>query len=507
MKMPVTDAMQLMMKPIKATSILPLAANLENQRLSHTRAAAVGSASVTAIIRARNFAFRLVSREHILSLADQSIVSATGFSTTFLIAHWSGPTQLGIYALGLTLLLSVVAFQESLILQPYQIQRFYPEGTPAERAGASLILSILFSAASMLLLIVAALGLLGWHASPETVVMTGAIAGIIPLALTREFVRRFAFAHLDSGQVLLLDFAAAAIQLSTLGWLGVSGRLSATSACAALGAACAVPTVIWLYFARAEFAIRLRHVRLALKQTWALGKWLLVGRVTVQVQGCVTYWLAAAIGGAAVTGVYAACMSVVGLANPLALGLINIFFPKSVLAWKHGGGPMLWREAIQNTVLMAAVMTAFSSAVFIGGDHVMRFLYHGREFEGQGQTLMVLALATSSGSLGTAAAIALATMKRPRPIIVVTTIEAVLTVALVWMLLPEWGLLGAAYGLLAGNVTGAVGRWVAFYVSIPKFSDPEPVERVLQEFTESVDNSRWTITRISENADFRGFRR
>ena len=81
------------------------------------------------------------------------------------------------------------------------------------------------------------------------------------------------------------------------------------------------------------------------------------------------------------------------------------------------------------------------------------------------------------------ASIALATMERPRAIIIVTTIEAVLTVALVWLLMTKWGLLGAAYGMLAGSVAGAVGRWVAFYLRVPKVCDPASVMRVLQEFT------------------------
>ena len=419
------------------------------------------------------YAFSLVSREHVLSLADQAIVSVTGFLTTLLIARWSGSTQLGFYALGLSLLLSLVAFQESLILQPYLIQRFYPEGTAAERAGASLTLSILFSLGSILVLTVAAVGFLVWRAGAELVVTIWAIAGIVPFALTRDFARRFAFAHLDTSRVLFLDLAVAIIQLSALGWLGASGRMSATSACAALGAACAFPTAIWLYYARAEFTIHVRNVQVVLKQTWVLGKWLLVGRITSQVQGYVVYWLAAADGGVAVTGVYAACMSIVGLANPLMIGLANVLMPKLVLAWKHGGGPRLWHEAIRNTALIAAVMTAFNLAVFLGGEHVMRFLYHGKEFEGHGQTLIVLALAMSSGTLGEAPSIALAAMERPRPIIMVTAVEAVLTVALVWILMTKWGLLGAAYGMLVGNVTGTVGRWIAF-VLVPKVYDAAP---------------------------------
>jgi O-antigen/teichoic acid export membrane protein len=459
------------------------------------------SAIAKGLGRVRKRAFGLVSREHILSLADQAIVSATGFLTTFLIVRWSGPTQLGIYALGLSLLLSVMGFQDSLILQPYQIQRFYPEGTPAERAGASLTLSILFSAGSILVLTVAALGFMVWHAGPEIVVMTWAIAGILPFALTRDFARRFAFAHLNAGRVLVLDLAAAIIQLSALSWLGASGRMSALGACAALGAACALPTALWFYSARTEFTFRLRHLRTAFTETWALGKWLLTGRITIQVQQYVTYWLAAALGGAAVTGVYAACMSIIGFANPMMVGLTNTFMPKAVLAWKHHGGPGLWHETIRNTTLIAAVMAAFSLAVILAGESVMRILYHGKEFEGHDQTLVVLALATSLGALGTPSSIALATMKRPRSIVMITIVETVLTVVLVWVLMTEWGLLGAAYAMLVGNVVGSVARWVALFVRVPKVCDPEPVMRVLQEFTKCVDSSHCTVTRIGGERD------
>ncbi len=463
----------------RATPALPLTAKSENHRLSAShRIAGMASASVNAttenVRRGRKHAFRLVSLEHVLALADQAIVSATGFLTTLLIAHWSGPTQLGVYALGFSLVVAVLGFQDALVLQPYQIQRYYPEGTPAERAGAALTLSILFSAGTILVLTVAALGFLAWGASPELVVMTWAVTGIIPFALTRDFARRFAFAHLAMGRVLVLDLAVAIIQLSALGWLGASGKISGVSAFAALGAACAFPTAIWLYYARAEFAILPQHARIALARTWPLGKWLLVGRIAVQLQGSATYWLAAAYGGVAITGVFAACMSIVGIANPLMLGLGNIFMPKLVLAWKHGGGPGLWQEAIRNTALIATLMTAFTLAVFFGGEHVMRFLFHGKEFEGHGQTLFVLTLAMSSGTLGAAASTGLVTMERPRPVIMVVMVEAVVTMALVWVLMNKWDLLGAAYGMLAGNMTGAVGRWIGFYALVPKVCDPAP---------------------------------
>ena len=54
----------------------------------------------------------LVSREHVLSLVDQAVVSGTSFVTTLLIARGSGSSRLGIYALGMSLLLSFVAFKD-----------------------------------------------------------------------------------------------------------------------------------------------------------------------------------------------------------------------------------------------------------------------------------------------------------------------------------------------------------------------------------------------------------
>jgi O-antigen/teichoic acid export membrane protein len=292
--------------------------------------------------------------------------------------------------------------------------------------------------------------------------MTLVIAGIVPFVLAREFARRIAIARLAMSEALLLDSAAAMIQLTILGWLGVSGQMSAVNAWAALGAACALPAAGWFYYTRDNFKLRLMHLPTALAQTWRLGKWLLVGRITTQLQGYAIYWLSVAIAGSAVTGVYAACMSVIGFANPLIFGLTNIFLPKSVLAWEYDGARGLWRQTIQNTALMAVAVTAFSIAIFFVGEPVMRFLFHGKEFAGHGQTLVVLALALSVGALGTTASFSLTAMGRAQAASLVAILDAPLTVLLVWVLMVEWGLLGAAYAMLAAQIIGTLCCWIVY---------------------------------------------
>jgi O-antigen/teichoic acid export membrane protein len=435
----------------------------------------------------------LVSLEHALAVTDRVVASGTWFFTTLLIARYSGASQLGVYAVGISVLATLAAFQDSLIFQPYTIERNWPQGTSA---GSLLILSLLLSAGSTLALTIGGLGILKRYGSSEMALMTFAIAGALPFALTREFVRRTALAHLALGKAMLLELAAATTQLSALGWLGLSGRMSAVSACAALGGASAIPIAGWLCCTRAEFADGIRQVPTILKQTWVVGKWLLVGQIVVQVQRHIIYWVAMLIAGPAVTGVYAACMSIVSFADPLILALSNVVTPKLRFAWKKDGGSGLWHEAIRNAVLIASLILPLGLALLVVGAPMMRFLYPGTEYEGRGYTLTVLALVVFSSALGMPALIALGTLKRPRAIVTTGIAGAVLTVVFVWLLMHKWSLLGAAFGALAGATTASIVRWIMFGLRVPKGRNPVLVMRTLQDFLGSVDNSHWKITRL-----------
>jgi hypothetical protein len=79
------------------------------------------------------------------AVADQAVVSGTSFLTTAMIARWALPDDLGIYAMAISLLVSWVVVQESLVLLIYTIHRHRPQATSTEHAGSYLALSGLFS--------------------------------------------------------------------------------------------------------------------------------------------------------------------------------------------------------------------------------------------------------------------------------------------------------------------------------------------------------------------------
>jgi len=442
--------------------------------------------------------FTLISGIHALALADQVVVSAASFLTTVTIGRFTDPTQLGAYAIGISVLASSFTIQGSLITLPYSIQQHRPLGTSAEHAGSSLIHSSILSALISVVLIGTALSLFVLGAQPELTAMTWALAGAMPFALFREFCRRFSFTHLQMTRALLLDAAVSTIQLSMLGWLGWTGRLSAVTACGAIGVSCALAAVGWWYLSRAQFAFLLGDMREAMKQSWSLGKWLLANQIMVQVQRYATYWLSAVIAGAAVTGVLSACMSIVAFANPLTFGLGNILAPRSVLAWKEKGGAGLRQQAIRDALLLGAVMAGFCVLVLLAGEDAMRFLYHGKEYEGHGYTIAVLAFATLASAVAMPASNALASMERPYAIAIVGAGGALVTVVLVWWLMAGWGLLGAAYGLLFGNIVSSVGLWIGFLAIVPRSYDSAPLIRALQTVIQTFDPGHCAIARLGE---------
>ncbi len=439
----------------------------------------------------------MASGNHALALVDQGVVSGMNFITTVVIARTTTPGELGAYAIALSIIASFVAVQESLLLLPYSIRRHRPTGTLTEHAGSVLVLSGTMSAIAAVVLAVVALGFTVSGADKQLTGMTWVLTGVLPFALIREFGRRFAFAHLQVARALFLDMAVAALQIAALAWLAWAGRMSAFAACGALGAAYGLTGIIWLYLARDRFAVVVRQLPTTMRQSWELGKWLMAGKLTAQVQQYITYWLSITMLGAAVTGVYAACMSIVAFANPLVFGLGNILTPRSVLAWKNGGGTSLRRQAIRDAMLYGAILAPFCVVVFVAGESLMHLLYPSGEFAGKGNIVGVLSLAVLATALGMPASNALASMERPRAIVVAGTIGMIVSVTLVGVLMAKWGLNGAAIGVLSGNLIGAAARWVAFLTLVPQSADPAPALRAMRELT-GQDTGDWVLKRLGE---------
>ncbi len=445
---------------------------------------------------------RVMFGTHFLALADQAVVSGTSLLSTVLVGRFTTPSQFGIYMIALSVLGSLLAVQDALILLPYAIQRHRPSRTSAEHAGISLLHSGLLAAAATAVLVLTAVGALALGADASLVWLILALVLTVPSAMQREFGRGYAFAHLQVAKALILDIAVATLQLGVLGWLGWTGTMSAIGACAALGGACALTSFVWLYYARSNFVIRADQVQQATRESWGLGKWLCAGQVTVSMQGYAGYWLLPLLVGITETGVFAACTSIASLANPLLTAFRNTLTPRAVLAFKEGGGRNLRRQAFRDALVLAGGMSLFCVAILLGGDILMSVIYRGPEYGGRGHVVIVLAVAMMATAAGAPASNALASMERPQAIVVATSVGTTVTLAGIWILSVEWGLLGAAYGFLAGNVAGAAARWAAFLAVLarPDLGDfgHASVVRVVQRLRQDTAEADLDIRSLGE---------
>jgi O-antigen/teichoic acid export membrane protein len=400
-----------------------------------------------------------------LAVVDQGVVSIGGFVVIVVLGRFTDPAQLGIYTLAASVLWLLVRVGEALVMRPYAILINKPTGSRENHAFVSLMLNLLLGAAAAGALLVAASVFLLLGKSPGLPLLALALAAAAPFALLWEFGRRHALANLNVGRALSLDLIVLGSSLGTLAIVVALDILSAVTAIATLGFACAIGAAWWLLVVRRQMPSRLLHVRRTMRQSWQLGRWFLCGTLAVQMQSYAVHWLSFAFLGAATTGVYAACLSIIAFSNPIVFGFINILTPQSVQALHEGGARGLRRQTASATLTIAAAVGAFSIFVGVAGDLLLGLLYPAPEYSGNGWILLALALSVFAGSLGVPAGVALASLERGRVLAAVTIATACVSIAFVWLGILLHGLLGAAIGLLAGEAIGSAARWIALLLA------------------------------------------
>lgn len=424
-------------------------------------------------LRLKPLGQRLAASSPLWGWGDQLLVSGASFAVLVMIARWTDTSQVGAYAICQSIIALLIAAQDSLVTRPYSVQLYRPAGTPAEHAFSALAMSLMGAVLASALLVVGGLAASAAGADGAIAQVAAALALAAPMFLLREFVRRYCFAQMMALQVFLLDLGIALLTVAALAYLGSGGQLTLMTALVALGMSCGAGCLVWLIHDWHRFKPNIRQTIPTLKQSWTLGKWLMLGQVAMQAQGYMTHWLSLLIAGTAATGVYAACVSIIAFSNPLLFGFFNLLTPKYVRILKDHGEATLVRKAARDAVLLLGLTAGFCVLVFAAGETVMGLLFHGQEYAGHGTLLAVLSLSVLASASGAPAAIAVMAMERGRVVAGVTAATSALNVVLVWTLMSNFGLLGAAFAMVAAELAGSVMRWGAL-LAISAKSPPVP---------------------------------
>lgn len=399
-------------------------------------------------------------RKGSISVLDQAVVSLAGFATSVIIGRMCGRADLGVYYLALSVILFTRGVQEQLVSSPYMVYASRREGRALHSYSGSVLVH---QFALTALIVIVLLGLAALTSTGSGPAQLGPVAwvlvGVAPLMLMREFVRQFAFAHLEIGSALAVDIGVSVLQVAALLALGLTGYLDVTAAFCLIGMACGLASLTWLTCQRGRFQPSPAGVLTDWRHNWNFGRWALAS----QLIGCASPffmpWILAVAHGESATGLLGACTALVGLANMFVLGVANFLSPRAARAFADGGVDELRRILSKATTVFVVTLGAFCVVVLVAGEWLAALVY-GDKFAGAGTVITVLAIGMLANSLCITAGNGLWAMERPAANFRADVVSLVATLVAAVLLVPPFGVLGAATASTAGVAAGMAIRWL-----------------------------------------------
>lgn len=404
----------------------------------------------------------------ILSLADQAVASATNFLTGVIIGRAGSKEELGLYMLGLSLILFMTDLQTSLITTPYMVYAPRLKGKAhALYTGSTLIHQLVFC----LIVMVGVLG--GMFAVNHGIgsralgPVLRALVVVIALIMLREHARRVSFARLKLKTAFIFDTCIAIGQISGLLVLAHFGLLTASRAFWVIGSVCGIAVLGWLWSDRGFYDPRISQSLADLKKNWVFGKWVFASGLIWAVSMNLYPWLLASFHGVASAGVWAACMGVVSVGGPVMVGIQNLAGPKIAHVYAEQGHNALRRLVFRITAIVATPISLLCLVTFIWGGQLVVLMY-GRQYAGHGVIVAVLALNLLVSAIAFPFSRALFAADRADLDFFVNFTALFIMLTLGLWLVRAFGPLGAAWGLLGANFSTSVVRAVAFLMLSPR---------------------------------------
>ena len=430
----------------------------------------------------------------LVCLVDQGVVSVAGFATSVLIGRLA-PSELGVYYIGLAMVLFARGFQQQLVSTPYTIYHHQqPEQDLAgyrgscllQQAGflgvtlAYILVQIIIALAGIALLVADCwwgLELSAWtnwlsvDADAIQVVPTLVVLlALIPAVLMREIVRHYCFTHSENTSVLGLDTAVSVLQILGLLTLGYLGYLSGANAWIAICLSCVVAIGAWYACSRPAIKFCKERLRKDLKLNWSFGKWAVSGQFVGSLATYLLPWLLLLAAGTEGTGFFAACMTLVGIANIFNTGMSNFLTPKAARVYVEEGGVGLRRVLVRMYALFFVAVGGFAIFLIVFGEPVAVQLF-GPDYAGLQTVLTLLAIAKLFEGFAHTASSGMFAMEKIKANFWIDVVLMFVTITAAIALIQPLGVLGAAWTTLVGSTTSAILR-TAFVV---KFLSEKPM--------------------------------
>lgn len=407
------------------------------------------------------------------ALIDQAAISATRFLIAVIVGKYGSDAELGLYSAGFGILVAIVTVQESLVTTPYTFFSSQLDQLKRNSFAGSALATVLAYLCTVTLLmggVLTGLWVFGIHGDFLTILL--ALVLITPTALLREFCRRWLFAHLRIRMATLLDILFSAVTLICMVVLVVLDQATAFFALLITGLASAV-VVLFAFQFRDQFSFQKSEVRNDVSKKFRFGKWAAGASLLSAGLMYFAHWFLIATQGEAAAGVYAACLTLVLLANPFLLGLSSLLAPLAARAVADQGRPALRRLVFRYLIRVVGILVIFAGVLAFSGDWLLGTVFDA-SFQGNQYTINVLATALIGIGINFTLANGLYALGQPRHDLFAAAIGLGVTSLLTWLTQPENpGQMANCF--TSGVLVMAIYRIVVFFLLV---SRPEPTSKI-----------------------------
>jgi O-antigen/teichoic acid export membrane protein len=400
------------------------------------------------------------------SLADQSLISASHFLTTVLLARTLEPRAFGVFILVYTVLLFWNEVQKALITRPHNAVAATLSGS---RYAAFTTTAALTQAVFAALLggSAVAIGLFALVSGWEIALLLLVVGPALLAWQLQEFARQTFYTRGDTHRAFGCDLVSYGGQTALILILYAQGALSGAGALLALATASALSGLLAFWLIRHDFS---RPSREAFRQMWRFGRWLLGDGLGNWLSSQLYPLLTAAVVGASGIAILRAVQNLIAPGHVIMNAFVAYTVPRAARIRASGGvasmKSFLWRASL----IAGAPLALYWLAVSLLAGPVLRLLY-GETYASYGPLvgLMALGYAVLHVTHGqTAALLAIGrtnVLFRGRLVAIFITFSA--GIALVWWL--------GVYGAAIGTATSLAGLSAFLAYSLAS-GQAEPLE-------------------------------
>ncbi|NNE00907.1 MAG: hypothetical protein HKN47_26630 [Pirellulaceae bacterium] len=327
------------------------------------------------------------------ALFDQAVVSVTRFLIAIMIGKYGSESELGLYSVGFGLLIVITTGQESLLTTPYTffVSRM-KEARQRSYAANTLTATFMYLLLAMIVVLGAMLFTWLFRTQSNFLPILSVLLVITPVALLREFFRRWLFAHMRIPLAAGLDLVFSGALLTGLFALTRFSEVTAVNAFLVSAGASLVVVVVAAVQFRGDFETKKSRFGLDTYRNLRFGRWTAGASLLSACLMYFSHWYLALKHGESVAGLFAACMTIVLLANPFLLGISSFLAPRAAREFANHGKVGVRRLVGIFLVIVATVLALFSLVMFQIGDQLLGLLFNAG-FQGHPMAIGILSLA------------------------------------------------------------------------------------------------------------------